>query len=97
MNYIAILEEASPDTAVGVWFPDMPGCFSAGDTLDEAIGNAREALAAHVRVLQSEGMPVPPARTLVELRRDPDVSAELEQYMVAVIPLEPSPHRTAAE
>jgi len=23
--------------------PDLPGCFSAGDTLDEAIDNAKEA------------------------------------------------------
>lgn len=97
MNYIAILEEASPDTAVGVWFPDMPGCYSAGDTLDEAIANARSALALHVRAMEAEGMSIPRARTLVELRRDPDVKDELDQFMVAVIPLEPSPRRTAAE
>ena len=36
-HYVAIIEDAGPDKAVGVWFPDLPGCFSAGDTLDEAI------------------------------------------------------------
>ncbi|HEX8666218.1 MAG TPA: type II toxin-antitoxin system HicB family antitoxin [Beijerinckiaceae bacterium] len=31
---VAIVEEEG-SKAVGVWFPDLPGCFSAGDTLDE--------------------------------------------------------------
>ena len=41
-HYVAIIEDAGPDKAIGVWFPDLPGCFSAGDTLDEAIQNAPE-------------------------------------------------------
>ncbi len=44
-HYVAIIEDAGPDLAVGVWFPDLPGCFSAGDTLDEALANASEAVA----------------------------------------------------
>ena len=31
--HVAIVEDAGPDTTVGVWFPDLPGCFSAGDDL----------------------------------------------------------------
>jgi predicted RNase H-like HicB family nuclease len=30
-----------------VTVPDLPGCFSAGDTLDEAVDMAREAIDAH--------------------------------------------------
>ena len=43
-HYIAIIEDAGPDHAVGVWFPDLPGCTSAGDDIDEALRNAPEAL-----------------------------------------------------
>jgi predicted RNase H-like HicB family nuclease len=43
--YFAIVHE-DRGSAVGVVFPDLPGCFSAGDTLDEAIDNAHEALKA---------------------------------------------------
>lgn len=32
----------------GVWFVDFPGCVSAGDTIEEAIEGAEEALALHV-------------------------------------------------
>ncbi|WP_343210844.1 type II toxin-antitoxin system HicB family antitoxin [Ancylobacter lacus] len=44
-HYIAIVEDAGPTTAAGAWFPDLPGCFSAGDDLDEALRNAAEAVA----------------------------------------------------
>ena len=42
-HYVAIVEE-EPGKAVGVWFPDLHGCFSAGDTVEEAMLNAREAI-----------------------------------------------------
>jgi predicted RNase H-like HicB family nuclease len=58
MNYpIAITHE--PGTAYGVEFPDLPGCYSAGDTLDEALDNAREAAAFHIEGLLDAGQPVP--------------------------------------
>jgi predicted RNase H-like HicB family nuclease len=44
--YVAILEDTGPSTTAGVWFPDLPGCFSAGDDIDEALRNAGEAIAA---------------------------------------------------
>jgi predicted RNase H-like HicB family nuclease len=44
------VEEAGPDTAVGVWFPDLPGCFSGGDDLDAALRNAPEAIALYLIV-----------------------------------------------
>lgn len=35
-------------TAFSVFFPDIPGCFSAGDSLNDAIKNANEALELHL-------------------------------------------------
>ena len=35
MRYLAILHQDRPDGLVGVMVPDLPGCFSAGDTLAE--------------------------------------------------------------
>jgi predicted RNase H-like HicB family nuclease len=43
-HYVAIVEDAGPERATGIWFPDLPGCFSAGDDVDEALRNAEEAL-----------------------------------------------------
>jgi predicted RNase H-like HicB family nuclease len=43
----------------GVDFPDFPGCISAGDTVEEAIVNGREALIAHIAFMQDDGDPIP--------------------------------------
>lgn len=49
----------------GVTVPDLPGCFSAGDSLDEAIESAREAIACHIEGLLMDGEPIP-ARASIE-------------------------------
>ena len=47
------------DTAYGVTVPDLPGCFSAGDTLEEAIEAAGEAVACHIEGFLIDGEPIP--------------------------------------
>jgi predicted RNase H-like HicB family nuclease len=84
-HYIAIIEDAGPDTAAGVWFPDLPGCTSAGDDIDEALRNAPEALELFAASHEADGRPMPRPRTLTELKTDPDVAADIKTYMVALI------------
>ncbi len=45
----------------GVTVPDLPGCFSAGSTLEEALENAEEAIECHVEAMLADGevLPVP--------------------------------------
>ena len=80
-HYIAIIEDAGADVAVGVWFPDLPGCFSAGDNLDDAMRNASEAVALYIE----ESDELPPPRSLQELKADPIVAEDMKNYMFAVI------------
>lgn len=42
-----------------VTVPALPGSFSQGDTLEEAIANAREAIAGHFECLRELSQPVP--------------------------------------
>ncbi len=86
-HYIAIVEDAGPDTAIGIWFPDLPGCFSAGDDIDDALRNAEEALALFAESERDEGRTLPPPRTLSELRKDPEAANDIRDYMVALVPL----------
>jgi predicted RNase H-like HicB family nuclease len=44
MHYPIAIEHGDETHAFGVVVPDLPGCFSAGDTLEEAIVNAAEAI-----------------------------------------------------
>jgi predicted RNase H-like HicB family nuclease len=84
-HYVAVIEEEGAEKAVGVWFPDLPGCFSAGDDLDEALRNAPEAIRLYADSLAEEGRALPSPRPLSELRQDPDVAADIKNYMVALI------------
>ena len=69
--YVAILKDTGPSTAAGVWFPDLPGCFSAGEDIDKALRNAGEALAAYAEALAQDGRTLPAPRSLAALRDDP--------------------------
>jgi predicted RNase H-like HicB family nuclease len=84
-HYIAIIEDAGPDRAVGVWFPDLPGCTSAGDDIDQALRNAPKALQLYAE--SREGKPLPRPRTLTQLKADPEVADEIKTYIVALIEL----------
>jgi predicted RNase H-like HicB family nuclease len=58
MNYPIAIEH-EPGKAYGIQVPDLPGCFSAGDTMDEAIANAKEAVAFHIEGLLDAGEKIP--------------------------------------
>jgi predicted RNase H-like HicB family nuclease len=91
-HYIAIIEDAGPDRAIGVWFPDLPGCTSGGDDIDEALRNAPEALELYAESLQEDGKLLPRPRTLAELRADPEIAEDLRANMVALIELRAPAH-----
>ena len=46
MHYVAVIDKDA-NSAYGVRFPDLPGCFSAADTFDEIIPKAIESLALY--------------------------------------------------
>jgi predicted RNase H-like HicB family nuclease len=45
---------------------DVPGCVATGSTIEEVIGEMRDALAAHLAVTAEYGEPIPQPTTLVE-------------------------------
>ncbi|HEY2183947.1 MAG TPA: type II toxin-antitoxin system HicB family antitoxin [Xanthobacteraceae bacterium] len=87
LHFVAIVEDAGPEKAVGVWFPDLPGCFSAGDDVDEALRNAEEALALYAEAEAKDGRALPTPRTLAALKSDPSAASDVRHHMVALVPL----------
>ena len=59
MRYAIAIEPGDNQHAFGVVVPDLPGCFSAGDSLDEAMAQAREAILPHLEGLLGEGKAPP--------------------------------------
>jgi predicted RNase H-like HicB family nuclease len=58
-RYTVVLEWEPEATACSVVVPALPGCTSPGDTVEECIANAKEAIALHVEGLEQAGLPVP--------------------------------------
>jgi predicted RNase H-like HicB family nuclease len=75
--YVAVVEKEA-GSAFGVWFPDVEGCFSAGETLEEASVHAVAALRQHAEALESAGRRLPAARTADAVLRDKDVKAAIK-------------------
>jgi predicted RNase H-like HicB family nuclease len=86
MRYIAFIHK-EPDSIYGVSFPDVPGCISAGDTIDDAVRNAVEALSGHIRMLEADGDSVPSPRDFDAVMNDPELAEDREGAMTTIVPL----------
>ena len=86
MKFIIAIEPGTETTSFGVEVPDLPGCFSAGDTLDKAVNNAREAIDLWCETVIEDGGDVPTAKTLTEHQADPDFSGWI--WAVVEVPVE---------
>ena len=81
MRYYLGIVHQEANTAFGIHFPDVPGCFSAADELKDLLANAAEALALH---LEDEELPA--SRSMDALRSDADVAQDLAEgaFLLAV-------------
>jgi predicted RNase H-like HicB family nuclease len=70
MNFpIAIHKDVSSD--YGVTVPDLPGCFSGGSTIDEAMVMAKEAIQLYLETLAQDGRELPEPSDIEHHRADP--------------------------
>lgn len=60
MLYPIAISMGDEEHAWGVEVPDIPGCFSAGEDLDDAMAMAREAIEGHFEILAESGSAIPP-------------------------------------
>lgn len=67
MEYLVVFEK-STDGSIWARVPDLDGCYSCGDTLEEAKNNVKEAIALYLEDLKEEGKPSPqPSHLTAEL------------------------------
>lgn len=64
MRYPIVIERGDDAHAFGVVVPDLPGCFSAGDTLEEAFDMAKEAVEGWLEVCLDDGAEIPKPSSL---------------------------------
>ena len=60
-RYQIILEKDPSEGGYTVTVPGLPGCITEGDTFEEAVANAQEAIQGYLEALTKEGLPCPPS------------------------------------
>jgi predicted RNase H-like HicB family nuclease len=71
MNFPIVIHK-DKHSDYGVTVPDLPGCFSAGTTMDEALAMAQEAIELHLEGLIEEGQSVPKPASIERHQKNPD-------------------------
>ena len=71
MHYPVVIHKDS-DSDFGVTFPDIPGCFSAGSTIEETINMAQEAAECQIEGMLIDSEPIPTPSDIEIHKINPD-------------------------
>lgn len=82
MNHYVAIVHRKPGTGYGVSFPDVPGCVSGGETVDQAMRAAETALSLHLADLHQEGEAVPVARDFAAVITSTDSKGALAYILI---------------
>ena len=81
MLYPLAIQAGDRNTAFGVIVPDLPGFFSAGDTYQDALVNAREAISLHLASLADMGLDSPSGLTADHYINNPEYQGWLSDVV----------------
>ena len=84
MKYPIAIELGDKRHAFGVVVPDLPGCFSAGDSMEDAIDNARVAIDLWLETVIDDGGAVPEPKPIAVHQKDPAFAG----WVWAVVPVD---------
>lgn len=84
MRYPVVIHK-DPDSDYGVTVPDLPGCFSAGTTLDEALEETVEAIECHLEGMLLDGESIPSPQAIELHQNNPEYAGGIWAYVTVDI------------
>ena len=87
MRYPIAIEAGNDTTAWGVVVPDLPGCFSAGDTLEDALVQAEDAITGWIEAAIDDGLDIPAPSHIEALRA---AHPEFGDWLWALVKVDPA-------
>lgn len=80
-------------TSFSITVPDVPGCFGAGDTVDDALADVESAIHAHFELLAEDQQPIPQAGHIFDHKNNPDYA----DGVWALVEIDPTPYMGKAQ
>ena len=71
MNYPVVIHKDN-GSDYGVTVHDLPGCFTAGATVNKALTMAKEAIEVYLEFLIDEGQPIPTSGSIEAHKNNPE-------------------------
>jgi predicted RNase H-like HicB family nuclease len=87
MRYPIAIEPGSETEAFGVVVPDLPGCFSAGDTMEEALNQAEDAIVGWIETALDAGQAIPQPTDIETLR---STHHEYDGWVWGIVKVDPA-------
>lgn len=84
MRYPVVLHKDS-NSDYGVTVPDLPGCFSAGGSFDDALQQVVEAIECHLEGLLLDGEPIPAPKPIEFHQSNPDYAGGIWAFVTVDI------------
>ena len=84
--YYPAFVDKDAESDFGVSFPDFPGCVSAGETLEESLMGAQEALSGHVALMIADGDALPKPTPLEQVAAEKELSTVAITLVPVVLP-----------
>ena len=84
-RYVALID--GQPGAFGVVIPDCPGCVGMGDTIEDALDNAAEALRDWMEAIEAQGGAAPVPRSMEAVRADAEADPDTGEVLYATVPL----------
>ena len=81
-KFLVVIEKAEDNYSA--YLPDIPGCVSTGNTIDETLHNIKEALEFHLEGLAEEKISLPPFVSLEKHLNDGDIAIE-DEVVIAFV------------
>ena len=81
-RFLALVD--GKDGAWGVRIPDFPGCYGAGDTIDEAVQDATRALREFAADMVTDGEKIPDPRGMLAIQKALSAAGETGGIMVYI-------------
>jgi predicted RNase H-like HicB family nuclease len=79
-EYLVVYEQSANNWSA--FSPDLPGCGSLGDALDDTRANMREAMELYLTETAAAGDPIPEAKVAIVNFDEFDPQREAKQYVV---------------